>query len=186
MLNRNFVQNTFTDTFGPYYPGQVTEWGSLALAQNLRGFVVESGIMGYAVVKGTAHTQFDPVTTPYAVKAPVAGSVAADFVGILVRTDASNTDNLGNAVPIRLPTMGPVAEIGSDCIIGATVPAGITVAHDDPVYVSVSHATIPVGAWSNAAATGLVLFPGARWYGPAAAGTVGRIRLKPVDNVAAP
>lgn len=185
MLTRNYVQNTFTDTFGPYYPGQITEWGSLALSQNLRGFVVESGIMGCGVVKGTAHAQYDPVTTPYAVKAPTGASVAADIVGILVRTDASNTDNLGNAVPIRLPTMGPVAEVGSDIVIGAEVPAGATVAHDDPVFMSVSHATIPVGKFSNAAGTGLIAFPGARWYGPAAAGTVGRIRLYPVDEVAA-
>lgn len=173
----NFVQNAFYDTFGPRYPGQITEWGSLALAQNLRGYVVESGIHGYGVVKGAAAVQNDPITVPYNVKAPVAGSVLADFVGILVRTDASNTDALGNSVPVRYPTMGPVAELGSGVIIGATVPAGITVAHGDPVFMSVSHVSIPVGAFSNAAGTGLIAITGATWYGVAAAGTVGRIKL---------
>lgn len=176
-LNLPYVQNQFFDTFGPYYPGQITEWGSLALDQDLRNYVVESGIHGYGVVKGDLILQNDPVTTPYDVKAPVAGSVLADFVGVLVRTDASNTDALGNSVPIRVPTMGPVAERGSGIVIAATVPAGITIAHGDPVFMSVSHATIPVGAFSNAAATGLIAITGSTWYGAAAAGTVGRIKL---------
>lgn len=176
-LNLPYVQNAFYDTFGPRYPGQITEWGSLALEKDLRGYVVESGIHGYGVVKGTVTPANAPINTPYSVKAPVAGSVLADFVGILVRTDASNTDNLGNSVPVRVPTMGPVAEKGSGIIIGATVPAGITIAHGDPVFMSVSHATIPVGAFSNAAATGLIAITGSTWYGAAAAGTVGRIKL---------
>lgn len=173
----SFVQNAFYDTFGARYPGQITEYGSLANSMDLRGYVVESGIHGYGVVKGAAAVQNDPITVPYNVKAPVSGSVLADFVGILIRTDASNTDANNNSIPVRYPTMGPVAELGSKVIVGATVPAGITIAHGDPVYMSVSHASIPVGAFSNAAATGLIAITGATWYGVAAAGTVGRIKL---------
>ncbi|MNG03767.1 hypothetical protein D3C84_868610 [compost metagenome] len=73
--------------------------------------------------------------------------------------------------------MIPVAELGSGAIIGAEVPAGITIVHGDPVYMSVSHASIPVGAFSNAAATGLIAITGATWYGAAAASTIGRIKL---------
>ena len=177
-----YVQNAFYDTFGPGYPGQIADWGSLALAQRLRGFITESGVCGRGVVIGTANAQTDHIMTPYSVTAPVAGSTSDQIVGILVRGDATNNDADGNAIPIRYPTMNAVAEIGSDVVIYAEVPAGVTITHAQPVYMSVSHATIPVGAFTNAAGTGLVLVPGAIWYGAAAAGTVGRIQLSPVDN----
>lgn len=172
------VQTAVYDTFGQLYAGQLADYASNALAKEVRNFRTEDVIVfGRGVVKGTSNAQNDPVITPYGVKTPEAGSVSADIVGIAVLVQSSSSDASNNAVTVRAETMIPVAELYSGAIIGAVVPAGITIAHDDPVYMSVSHATIPVGAFSNAADTGLILVDGTNWYGAAAAGTVGRIRL---------
>ena len=172
------VQTTVNDTFGALYAGQLSEYGSVALAKAIRSFRTEDVIVfGRGVVKGTANAQNDPILTPYGVKTVLAGSVLADFAGIAILTQSSSSNATNDAVTIRAETMIPVAELGSGAIVGAVVPAGITIAHDDPVYMSVSHATIPVGAFSNAAAVGLIAITGATWYGAAAAGTVGRIKL---------
>lgn len=172
------VQTTVYDTFAALFAGQLADYGSNTLVHEVRSFRTETLItFGRGVVKGTANDQSDPVMTPYGVKTPLAGSVLADFVGIAVLTESST--NSANNLPttLRATTMIPVAELGSKAIVGAEVPAGITIAHGDPVYMSVSHASIPVGAFSNAAATGLIAITGATWYGAAAAGTIGRIEL---------
>jgi len=175
------VQTAVYDTFGPLYAGQLADSGSLMMNQFVRNYRTEAGVgplvMGRGVVKGTANVPSDPILTPYAVKGVLAASVDADFVGILVLNQATDSDANNEAVPVRTPTMVAVAERGSKAVIGAYVPAGITIAHGDPVYLSVSHASIPVGQFSNAAAAGLVLLTGPTWYGAAAAGTVGRISL---------
>lgn len=172
------VQTQFFDTFGPGYPGQLADYGSDTLTKEVRSFRTETVIVfGRGVVKGTANAQVDPIMTPYGVKSVLAGSLDADFVGIAVLTESSTSNANNEPVTLRATTMIPVAERGSGAIIYAQVPAGITIAHGDPVYMSVSHASIPVGAFSNAAATGLILLTGSTWYGVAAAGTVGRIKL---------
>lgn len=172
------VQTTFYDTFGSLFAGQLADYASDTLAKEVRSFRTETVItFGRGVVKGTANAQIDPILTPYGVKSVLAGSVDADFVGIAVLTESSTSNATNDAVTLRATTMIPVAERGSGAVIGAVVPAGITIAHGDPVYMSVSHASIPVGAFSNAAATGLILLTGCTWYGAAAAGTVGRIKL---------
>lgn len=172
------VQTTVYDTFGALYAGQLANYGSNALVSAVRSFRTETQIVfGRGVVKGTVNTQNAPVRTPYGVKTPLAGSVLADFVGIGILTESSSSDANNNATTIRATTMVPVAELGSGAIVGANVPAGITIAHGDPVFMSVSHATIPVGEFSNAAATGLIEITGATWYGAAAASTVGRIKV---------
>lgn len=172
------VQTTFYDTFGALYAGQLADYSSDTLAKDVRSFRTETIItFGRGVVKGTANAQIDPILTPYGVKTPLSGSVLADFVGIAVLTESSTSNATNDAVTLRANTMIPVAVLGSGAIVGAVVPAGITIAHGDPVYMSVSHASIPVGAFSNAADTGLIAITGATWYGAAAAGTVGRIKL---------
>lgn len=172
------VQTAVYDTFGALYAGQLADYASNALAKEVRNFRTETVIVfGRGVVKGTLNAQNDPILTPYGVKTPLAGSVLADFAGIAVLVQSSSSDASNNAVTVRTETMIPVAELGSGAIVGAIVPAGITVAHGDPVFMSVSHVSIPVGAFSNAAATGLIAITGATWYGAAAAGTVGRIKL---------
>ena len=172
------VQTAVYDTFGALYAGQLADYASNALVKEVRSFRTETVVVfGRGVVKGTVNTQNAPVRTPYGVKTPLAGSVLADVVGIAVLTQSSSSDASNNAVTIRAETMIPVAELGSGAIVGAVVPAGITIVHGDPVYMSVSHATIPVGAFSNAADTGLIAITGSTWYGAAAAGTVGRIKI---------
>jgi hypothetical protein len=172
------VQTQFFDTFGALYPGQLADYGSVALVKEVRSFRTETVIVfGRGVVKGTVNDQNDPVTTPYGVKTPLSGSVLADVVGIAILTQSSSSNASNEAVTLRAETMIPVAERGSGALVGAVVPAGITIAHGDPVYMSVSHATIPVGAFSNAADTGLIAITGSTWYGAAAAGTVGRIKI---------
>lgn len=172
------VQTQFFDTFGALYPGQLSDYGSVALVKEVRSFRTENVIVfGRAVVKGTVNDQNDPIMTPYGVKTVLAGSVLADVVGIAILTQSSSSNASNEAVTIRAETMIPVAERGSGAIVGAQVPAGITIVHGDPVYMSVSHASIPVGAFSNAADTGLIALTGSTWYGAAAAGTVGRIKI---------
>lgn len=172
------VQTAVFDTFGSLYAGQLAESGSNALVEGVRNYRTETVItFGRGVVKGTVNAQNDPLLTPFGVKTPLAGSLLADFVGIAVLIQSSSSDANNLAVTVRTETMIPVAELGSGAIVGAVVPAGITIAHGDPVYMSVSHASIPVGAFSNAADTGLIAITGATWYGAAAAGTVGRIKL---------
>lgn len=172
------VQTTVYDTFASLYAGQLADYGSNTLVNEVRSFRTEDLVVfGRGVVKGTVNAQSEPIFTPYGVKTPLAGSVLADFVGIAVLTESSTSNANNLPVPVRATTMIPVAELGSGAIIGAEVPAGITITHGQPVYMSVSHATIPVGAFSNAADTGLIAITGATWYGAAAAGTIGRIKL---------
>jgi hypothetical protein len=170
------VQTTVYDASGAYYPGQIAD-----LAGNLSDNAVKTYrtetvlVMGRGVVKGTNNTQDSGLLTPFGVKTPLAGSVTADFVGIAVLTPGNlqNVDN--NATTIRATTLHPIAELGSK--LRVAVKANAAVAHGDAVYMSVSHATIPVGEFTNASGTGLIAITGATWYGAAASGTVGRIQL---------
>jgi hypothetical protein len=172
------VQTQVFDTFGALFAGQLADYASNTLAKDVRSFRTEdSVIFGRGVVKGTANAQGDPILTPYGVKTPLAGSLLADFAGIAILPESSTSDANNLPTTVRETTMIPVAELGSGAIVGAVVPAGITIVHGDPVYMSVSHVSIPVGAFSNAAATGLIAITGATWYGAAAASTVGRIKL---------
>jgi len=175
----DYFQLTFTDGPGSLYPGQIADSGTHMLNEEVRSYATETLVWaGRGVVKGALNTQADPLLTPYKVKQPLAGSVFADFVGIVVRSHSMPGDDVNQeARTSRATTMVPVAILGSKAIIGAEVPTGITVAHGDPVYMSVSHASIPVGKFSNAAATGLIAITGATWYGAAAAGTIGRIMV---------
>lgn len=183
----NAVQTAFYDAPGPLFPGQLADDGSARRVTGVRSYITETLLYpGRFVVKGAANAQTDPVQTPYKVKQVLAASVIADVVGIAVRGHATDSTNDANneAVTIRATTMNAVAELHSGAIIGAEVPPGVTIAHNDPVYVSVSHATIPVGKATNAPGTGLIgPIVGCAWYGAAAAGTVGRIRMNTATTV---
>jgi hypothetical protein len=175
----DFVQTTFTDTPGPLYPGQIADSGTYSTNEEIRSYRTETVLyVGRGVVKGTANAQNDSILTPYGVKTPLAGSVLADIVGIAVRLSSVGADANGVATSNRATQMWPIAETGSKAHIAAEVPAAITIADGDAVYMSVSHVSIPVGAFSNAAATGMVgPIVGAKWVGAAAATTIGRIEI---------
>lgn len=173
------VQTVFYDGPGPGYPGQVVDSGTMMLNEEIRSYRHETVVYpGRFCVKGTVNAQSDHILTPYGVKHVLGASVLADLVGIVVRPDAVLADSNGDAITLRSVGMIPVAEVGSKAHIYMEVPAGITIADGDPVFVSVSHASIPVGKASNAAATGLIgPLVGAKWVGVAAAGTLGRIEV---------
>lgn len=175
----DYVQTTFTDAPGPLYPGQIVDSGTSSLNEEVRSYRTETLIYpGRGVVKGTANAQNDQILTPYGVKHPLAGSVLADIVGVAVRLSNSSADANGVATSNRTTQMWPIAELGSKAHIAAEVPTGITIADGDAVYMSVSHASIPVGQFSNAAAAGMIgPIVGAKWVGAAAATTIGRIEL---------
>jgi hypothetical protein len=172
------VQTAFFDSFGALYAGQLADYGSNTINEGVKSYVTQGEVVfGRGVVKGSATTANSMVRTPFNVRAPLSGSVLADFVGIAVLDASSNSDASNNAVPVDAPTMVAVAELGSGAIIGALVPAGVTIVHGDAVYMSVSHVSIPVGGFTNAAGAGLIAITGATWYGAATASTVGRIKL---------
>lgn len=177
------VQTAVYDTFNALFAGQLADYASDTLTRQVKSYLVESSatdaniVVGRGLVKGTVNAQGDPILTPHKVKGVAAGSLLADFVGIYVRHELTTQNASNEAVPVRIPTVLPVAELGSGAIVGAIVPAGVTIVHGDPVYMSVSHVSIPVGQFSNAAADGLIAITGATWYGAAAAGTIGRIKL---------
>lgn len=180
------VQTAFYDTFGALYEGQLAEYGSVALCEAVRSYRTEEVILlGRGVMQGTVNGQNDSILTPYGVKNVDATTTVDNFVGISVLNQASSSDASNNPVTVRDTTMIAVAELGSGVQIGALVPAGVTVAHKDPVYLSISDATIGVGRFAKAAAAGRILVPGAYWYGAGAAGTVSRILLGPVPQPAA-
>lgn len=102
-------------------------------------------------------------------KLPVSGSTAAQFVGITMRelTRAYREGDVFGAVPVRdfaVITQGVV-----------WVPAAVTVAKDDPVYMVLAD-----GTFSNvegASATLAVLVNDAKWVSSAAAGVLAKISL---------
>lgn len=172
------IQTSVFDTFQAGYAGQLADIGGAVLSKRVRSFRTESVIvLGYGVCKGTANAQNSEILTPYAVKAPISSNVSADIVGIAVLYGATSNsaDGLNNPVTIRATTIVPVVELGSGEIVFAQAYA--TVADGDPVYMSVSSSTIPVGAFTNAAGTGLIAVTGAVWYGAAVSGSVGRIKI---------
>lgn len=102
-------------------------------------------------------------------KLPVSGSTAAQFVGITMRelTRAYREGDVFGAVPIRdfaVITQGVV-----------WVPAAVTVAKDDPVYMVLAD-----GTFSNVIGTGAtlaVLVNNAKWVSSAATGVLAKISL---------
>lgn len=170
------VQTQFYDSFGPGYPGQIADMGTAMLSKRIRSFRTDSLVtLGRGVVKGTANGQNDEILTPYAVKMPGVGNVSADIVGIALLNQATTSNASNEPVTVRAQTLVPVAEVGSGDIIFATAP--VAIADGDAVWMSITDATIGVGNFSNVTAAGRIQVTGAVWYGAAAAGTVGRIKI---------
>ena len=173
------IQSQVFDESGALFSGQVADFGSAQNA-NIRTFVNESVISpGEGVVKGTLISENNhSIRTPYKIKRPVGGSDDADFVGIVMRSEAFIIDDLTNELVRRVDSLTSIAERGSGVIIG--IPTTVQIAHDDDVYLSIDAAqspNLPVGQFTNAAGAGVVLLTGSKWYGAAAANTVARIKL---------
>lgn len=109
-------------------------------------------------------------------KLPVAGSTAAQFIGVVKRelNRAYTASDVFGAVAKRDMSVETVAPIW--------VTARVAVAKDDPVYLVIGDGTgANQGQFSNvvgAAATLAVLIPNAKWVSSAGAGALAKISLK--------
>ena len=172
-----FVQNQVFDTFGARYLGQLDTFQDNH-ATRVKSYISETrSYVGRGVVKGALTNSLDHVSVPFNITSAVAGSVSDNIVGIVVMSQrASLSDETTNEPIIPTDSMTGVAPVGSGLIVGAA--ATVTIADDEDVYMAVNAtnaANIGVGEFHNASGAGLVQVTGAKWYGAAAAGTVGRI-----------
>ncbi len=181
-MARQSVQEGYFEAPLAGFPGQLADFGT-SNDNTVRGYPAEGDVIfGRGVVKGT-DIDLDPDAnplnqpSPFTIKAPEAGSVAADFVGIVVRTEAgTNIDDEGGYADLTM------ASVMHNHGVGATiyVKTHLAVAQGDPVYMSVDAAALPnlpVGEFSNAAAAGVILLPRLRWFKSAAAGEIGIIEV---------
>ncbi len=180
-MARTSVQDAYFDASGAGYPGQIADFGTSS-DYSVVGAPAEGNLyVGRAYIKGT---DIEPGTINrslgYTVKAVTALSVAADVLGIVIRTESAHNDANG------LPYYGDL-EMASISQPGAG-PQGFSyfanahgiIAVDDPVYVSIDAAlsSIPLGEFSNAAGAGLVgPVVGWKWKFAAADGSVGVIQI---------
>lgn len=173
------IQQEVFDESGALYPGQVADFGTAQNA-NSRSYLCETVVEpGYAVVKGYDLPQNSHnVRTPYGVKAVEVGSVDADFVGMVVRSESFMINDETNKLFRPAKSMNAIAERGSGMIMGAKTFTPIQ--HGDKVYMSVDATqppTEPVGSFGNISGLGNVELTGLTWYGAAAANTIARIKL---------
>lgn len=174
------IQTAVYDTFTDLYPGQFADMGSATLTKENRAYKNETPVSpGEAAVKGVVNPANDrSVLTPFKVKRPIAASVDADFVGIVVRSENFEVNQVTGQLERRANSLVTVTERGSGAVIA--VVANAAVSDGDNVYMSINAAAapnLPVGQFTNAAAAGVVLLTGSKWYGAAASGTIGKIKL---------
>lgn len=182
-MPRTSVQEGYFDGLDRLYPGQIADFGT-SQDYSTRGYPAETELVaGRGAVKGTAivtDPDANPMNqpAPYTLKAPIGASVDADFVGIIVRTEACTNSALEEAAYAANTMATSTYKRGDGAIIGAIANAAVVA--DDPVYMSVDAAqapNLPVGEFTNAAGAGVVLITGIKWHAQAAAGTTGRIEL---------
>lgn len=182
-MPRSAVQLGYFDATERLYPGQLADFGT-SQDYSTRGFPAETELVaGRGAVIGT-EIAIDAATNPlnqpapYTLKAPVGASVDADFVGVVVRTEAC-TNSANDEASYAAKTMATATyKRGDGAVIGAIANAAVSAG--DPVYMSVDAAqapNLPVGEFTNAAGAGVILITGIKWHAQAAAGTIGRIEL---------
>ncbi len=180
-MPRQSVQEGYFDAPLAGFPGQLVDFGA-SNDNYVRGFPAEGAVIGgRGVVKGAAIDldAANPLNqpAPYAVKAPTGASVEADFVGIVVRTEAMT--NVGDPAEAAYADL-TMASVTHQQAAGALiyVKAPVAVAADDPVYMSVDAAqapNLPVGEFTNAAGLGVIQLTKLKWHKSAAAGEIGVI-----------
>lgn len=180
-MPRTSVQDAYFDASGAGYPGQIADFGTSA-DYSVVGAPAEGNLyIGRAYVKGT---DIAPGTINrslgYTVKAPTALSIAADVLGIVIRTESAHND--ANGLPyygdMEMASVSQPAAASQGFSYFANAHGAIDV--DDPVYMSVDAAVslIPVGEFTNAAGLGLVgPIVGWKWKFAAANGSVGVIQI---------
>lgn len=156
-IQRPAVQDSYPDTRVAGYPGQLADLRSVS-REAVASYTSETRVyVGRAVVKGRLDS--DPFNLqPFAVKAPVASSTAADLQGIVAYTYAAELDEDGAAF---LPgnTLVGVIEAGHGVLVYVSMAQELVLSHGDPVYVAVAS-----GSFSNQPGDGLVEWPGVIWF----------------------
>lgn len=181
-MARTSVQSGYYDASAPRFPGQICDHGT-SISYSTRGYPAEGELrVGRGCVKGTVLAAGGEMNAPapHSIKTPVAGSVLADFIGVVVRTEACSNDADGNAI-YKTETMATSTfGIGSGKIIAVKTNAAVT--HGQAVYMSVNAAiapNLPAGEFHNAAgsAGATIAITGATWFGSHASGAIGMIQL---------
>lgn len=172
-----FVQNTVTDGHLAALPGNIA---SIVTPRLIDGFPAEAQLtIGTGVVQGTAigvvANQPNNLQAPYQVTNVDAGTVAADFVGIVVRESSSKNDAAGDPI-VEIHDMANVMRKGR-----IYVAANQAIAAGDPVFLIIQDTTVhgfQIGSFSNVA-LGIDTVPltTATFWKAAAVNTVASIEL---------
>tara|TARA_R110000764_G_scaffold90101_4_gene172238 strand:- start:906 stop:1460 length:555 start_codon:yes stop_codon:yes gene_type:complete len=181
-MARQSVQDGYFEAPLAAFPGQIADFGT-SNDNYVRGFPAAGAVIGgRGVVKGAdidLDVNANPLNqpAPYTVKAPVGGSVAADFVGIVIRTEAMT--NVGDPAEAAYAdkTMASVThkQAGGALVY---VKAPVAIAAGDTVFMSVDAAqapNLPVGEFTNVTGAGVIALTNLQWYKSTAAGDVGII-----------
>ena len=172
------VQDDYFDNFSEGFPGQIATRPDLALEA---GYPAEADFgVGLGVVKGAAITEtagvYNNIVAPYAVTLPDGASVAADFVGIVIRNSSTKNDVNGNPI-WEAKDLAPIMREGK-----IFVTANQNVAGDDPVWLIIAdnggHG-FEIGSFANAdlGNADTILIPNAKFWKAASAGDVAIIEL---------
>ena len=175
------VQTSYNDAPAALFPGQLAD-GATIRSEGTRSFVAETNVVcGRGVVVGAANTSHHSAE-PFQVKAPVAGSVLADFKGVLVRHEGARDLNRG----VGVQSVGHFADEMTSVLIkrgdGQRIGVLITeagVTAGDAVEMCVAPSgTLVEGDFHNAnIATKTIAITGATWVFTASVGDVGVIEL---------
>tara|TARA_R110001592_G_scaffold293758_2_gene563429 strand:- start:220 stop:774 length:555 start_codon:yes stop_codon:yes gene_type:complete len=177
------VQDEFFDASAPLQKGQIADFQShnLMITGGGGGFPVEGVIyIGEFVVKGAAVTYPDEhILQPYAVKEPVAASVAGDVVGFTtLHCNAISAPTYDRPALTGAGTgkaMAKIALVGGGVIAGAISVDAVTDGAAVNIYVDDVTLAVPVGTISATGGAGYVTLS-STFVGAASAGLV-RIKL---------
>lgn len=181
-MPRQSVQDGYFEAPFAGFPGQLADFGT-SNDNYVRGYPADGAVIGgRGVVKGAdinLDSNLNPLNqpAPYKVKAPIGASVAADFAGIVIRTEAmTNVGDPAEAAYADLTMASVTHQQAAGALVFAKAP--VAIAADDPVYMSVDAAQVPnlpVGEFTNSADLGVILLTKLKWHKSAAAGGVGII-----------
>lgn len=176
-MPRTSVQDGYFDAPLAGFPGQLADFGT-SLDYSVRGYPAEGAVIGgRGAVRGT-DIDIDPDANPlnqpapFTIKAPDGATVAADFVGIVVRTESMT--NVNDEAAYANETMASATFRRAKGAL-VYVKNSVAVAAGDDVYMSIDEAQVPnlpVGEFTNATGAGVIQIPDLQWFKQAAAGGV--------------